>query len=92
MPRREFGINAVAADSSPALTEVVCTSGGTVRDIQSQLSHIIWRASERMESDPCKRPVASSVFGSSAKYCTSCRRIASSSRPSTGLNRFDLQP
>ena len=41
MPRREFGINAVAADSSPALTEVVCTSGGTVRDIQSQLSQHI---------------------------------------------------
>ena len=27
--------------SSPALTEVVCTSGGTVRDIQSQLSHMM---------------------------------------------------
>lgn len=41
MPRQEFGINAVVADSSPALAGVVYTSGGTVRNVQSQLSHII---------------------------------------------------
>ena len=59
MPRREFGINAVAADSSPALTEVVCTSGGTVRDIQSQLSHNHRTSCNRLLCDQEDRPVPS---------------------------------
>src|SRR4051794_4155113 len=41
VPRQEFGINAVVADSSPALAGMVFTSGGTVRNVQSQLSQII---------------------------------------------------
>src|SRR4051794_36194277 len=41
VPRQEFRINAVVADSSPALAEVVFTSGGTVRNVQFEFSQIM---------------------------------------------------
>ena len=41
VPLQAFRINAVVADSSPALAEVVFTLGGTVRNVQFQLSQLL---------------------------------------------------